>query len=69
MGYLRTTRFAGFVIWLSTDGATWRWVPVPVDLPNGQFVTRTVGTDVVLSPRTAGGELAWRITGLDAVFG
>jgi hypothetical protein len=56
------------VVWLSADGDSWEWLPLPVSRPDAGAMTAGVGGDLIVLSSAATGSRAWRITDIASVI-
>ena len=58
-GRLDTTQHTGPVIWLSADGRTWQWLPLPVARPDAWAIASAAGGDLLVLSSSGTGSAAW----------
>ncbi len=68
VGRLDAAAHTGPVIWLSADGTSWEWLPLPVTRPDAWALTAGVGGDLVVMTSSATGAQAWRVTDIASLI-
>ncbi|WP_127126705.1 hypothetical protein [Georgenia sp. SYP-B2076] len=67
-GHLRTAEHDGPVLWLSSDGKRWRWVPVPSNGGDDLLSVHTAGDDLLVVFSGATAEQAWLVKDVATVL-
>jgi hypothetical protein len=67
-GRIDAAAYVGPVLWLSRDGESWRWVPIPVTRPDAWVVVVVVDDDVVMVSSSDTESQAWRVRDVAAVI-
>lgn len=67
-GWHWTESYRGPVLWLSADGAAWRWVPVPDANAGSPTVFSLGGSQVLVLTSPLGGANAWTVSDVAAAF-
>lgn len=67
-GAIRTSTYSGPVLWLSADGTTWTWIPVPAAQPDPSVHVGVDGADLIVASGATNVSQAWRIPGIGSVI-
>lgn len=67
VGRLDAAAHTGPVIWLSADGDSWTWLPLPVNRPDAWALACAVGNDLLVMTSSTTSSQAWRIRDIATV--
>ncbi|HEY5882247.1 MAG TPA: hypothetical protein VIU11_25275 [Nakamurella sp.] len=67
-GRIDAAAYVGPVVWLSRDGGSWQWVPIPVTRPDAWVLVTVVDGDVVMVGSSDTESQAWRVRDVAAVI-
>jgi hypothetical protein len=68
VGRLDATAYTGPVIWLSADGDSWTWLPLPVNRPDAGALASAIGNDLLVMTSSTTSSQAWRIRDIATVI-
>lgn len=67
-GAIRTSTYSAPVLWLSADGTTWTWIPVPTAQPYPSLHAGVDGADLIVVTGSTNVSQAWRIPDIASVI-
>jgi hypothetical protein len=72
-GYVSSGRvdadaYTGPVLWVSKDGQSWQWIPLPVSRPDASVLATDVDDDVILLASSDTESRAWRVPDIAGVI-
>ncbi|QTE30101.1 hypothetical protein [Pengzhenrongella sicca] len=67
-GWIESAAFTGPVLWLSADGARWRWVPIPAAGSTDDIDVQAVGADLLVTAQGAGTAQVWTVPDVAAAL-